>query len=81
MDPGQVYEVKVDLHATSNWFGPGHRIRLEVSSSNFPRFERNLNTGGRNWDETTWVVARNQIHHTRRFPSRLRLPIIPPGGP
>jgi putative CocE/NonD family hydrolase len=76
MTAGQVYEVKVDLHATSNWFGPGHRIRLEVSSSNFPRFERNLNTGGRNWDETAWVVARNRIHHDRRYPSRLRLPIL-----
>src|SRR5262249_40180515 len=58
MAPGQVYPVKIDLHATSNYFGPGHRIRVEISSSNFPRFERNLNTGGRNYDETTWIVAR-----------------------
>ncbi|MFN0180868.1 MAG: CocE/NonD family hydrolase [Gemmatimonadales bacterium] len=77
MTPGAVYEVKIDLHATSNHFGPGHRIRLEVSSSNFPRFERNLNTGGRNYDETAWVVAKNQIHHSPRYRSRVRLPIVP----
>jgi predicted acyl esterase len=52
-----------------------------VSSSNFPRFERNLNTGGRNYDETAWVVARNAIHHSRRYPSRLRLPVIPAAPP
>jgi uncharacterized protein len=81
MEPGQVYPVSVDLHATSNYFGPGHRIRLEVSSSNFPRFERNLNTGGRNFDETTWVVAQTAIHHSRRYPSRLRLPVVPVSNP
>ena len=54
----------IDLHATSNYFGPGHRIRLEVASSNFPRFDRNLNTGGRNYDETAWMVARNTVHHS-----------------
>ncbi len=47
MDAGEVYEVHVDLESTSNYFGPGHRIRLEVSSSSFPRFDRNLNTGGK----------------------------------
>ncbi len=81
MQPGQVYQVRVDLHATSNYFGPGHRIRLEVASSNFPRFERNLNTGGKNFDETAWLVARNAIHHSRRYASRLRLPVIPAGTP
>jgi len=57
MRTGEVQEVRIDLHATSNVFAVGHRIRLEVSSSNFPRFDRNLNTGGRNYDETTWMVA------------------------
>jgi putative CocE/NonD family hydrolase len=69
--------VKIDLQVTSNYFGAGHRIRLEVSSSNFPRFERNLNTGGNNYDETAWKVAENVVHHDKDHPSYLMLPIIP----
>jgi predicted acyl esterase len=61
---------------TSNWFAPGHRIRIEVSSSNFPRFDRNLNTGGRNWDETEGVVANNAVHHSRRYPSQVTLTVV-----
>ena len=76
MKPGEVYEVKIDLQATSNYFAPGHRLRLEVSSSSFPRFDRNLNTGGNNYDEITWEVAMNTVHHSSRYPSRLVLPII-----
>jgi putative CocE/NonD family hydrolase len=77
MSPGEVYEIKIDLHATSNYFGPGHRVRLEVSSSNFPRFDRNLNTGGNNYSETEWVVARNAVYHSSEHPSRLIVPVIP----
>jgi putative CocE/NonD family hydrolase len=77
MSPGEVYEVKIDLQATSNYFGPGHRIRLEVSSSNFPRFDRNLNTGGNNYDETKWVVANNTVHHSGVHASYILLPVIP----
>jgi putative CocE/NonD family hydrolase len=77
MLPGEVYEVRIDLHATSNYFGPGHRIRIEVSSSNFPRFERNLNTGGDNRTETEWVVAKNTLHHSKEYPSQIILPVIP----
>jgi len=77
MQPGQVYRLELDLEVTSNFFRPGHRIRLEVSSSNFPRFDRNLNTGGNNYDETSWRVARNTIHHAARYPSHLLLPVIP----
>ena len=77
MKDGEVYEVSIDMEATSNYFGPGHRIRLEVSSSNFPRFDRNLNTGGNNYDETKWVVANNKIHHSSKYPSHLILPVIP----
>ena len=77
MVPGEVYEVRIDLHATSNYFGPGHRIRLEVSSSNFPRFSRNLNTGGDNYSETEWVVAKNALHHSEEHPSHIILPVIP----
>ena len=76
MQANGVYEVPVDLHATSWYLPPGHRVRVEVSSSSFPRFDRNLNTGGRNYDETTWRVAKNSIHHTAAHPSRLILPVI-----
>jgi putative CocE/NonD family hydrolase len=76
MEPGEVYEARLDLHATSNYFGSGHRIRLEVSSSNFPRWQRNLNTGGNNFDETEWEVAQNTIHHSAKHPSRIVLPVV-----
>jgi len=77
MEPGGVYEIRIRLDATGNFFGPGHRIRLDVSSSNFPGFDRNLNTGGNNYDEVDWVVADNAIHHNKRYPSHIVLPIVP----
>jgi putative CocE/NonD family hydrolase len=77
MKSGEVYEIPIDLEATSNYFGPGHRIRIEVSSSNFPRFDRNLNTGGKNYDETKWVTAENQVHHSAAHASYILLPVIP----
>jgi predicted acyl esterase len=77
MSPGGVYELRIDLEATSNFFGAGHRIRLEISSSSFPRWERNLNTGGRNHDEARGVPARNRVHHSPRHPSHVLLPVIP----
>ena len=76
MQEGEVYEIRLDLHATSNYFGPGHRIRLDISSSNFPRWDRNLNTGGNNYDETEWLVAENSVHHTAAYPSHIVLPVI-----
>jgi putative CocE/NonD family hydrolase len=76
MEPGEVYEIELSPLSTSNWFAPGHRIRVEVSSSNFPRFTRNLNTGGNIWDETEGVVAHNVIHHSQQHPSQIRLPIV-----
>jgi len=75
MEPGTVYRVEVGPLTTSNWFGPGHRLRIEVSSSNFPRFDRNLNTGGNNYDETSGVLARNAIHHSSRYPSQIRVTV------
>jgi putative CocE/NonD family hydrolase len=75
MDEGEVYELNPSPLSTSNFFGPGHRIRVEVSSSNFPRFERNLNTGGNNFDETEGVVANNAVHHSQAHPSRIVLPV------
>ncbi|MFO7587798.1 MAG: CocE/NonD family hydrolase, partial [Gemmatimonadota bacterium] len=76
MEPGVVYEVEVSPMSTSNWFAPGHRLRIEVSSSNFPRFTRNLNTGGRNYDETEGVPARNRVHHSVAYPSQIRVPVL-----
>ena len=64
MEPGTIYPVRVNVHATSNYFGPGHRIRVEIASSNFPRFDRNLNTGGQNSRDTTMVVARIVVYHS-----------------
>ncbi len=76
MEKGSVYKVKLSPMSTSNYFAAGHRIRIEVSGSNFPRFERNLNTGGNNFDESVGVVAHNQIHHSKKYPSVLQLPIV-----
>ena len=76
LEPGKVYRVPVDLHATSWYLAPGHKLRVHVSSSNFPRFDRNLNTGGTNYDETSGLKARNTIHHSTRYPSRLLLPVV-----
>lgn len=76
MEKGNVYKVKLSPLSTSNYFAAGHRIRIEVSSSNFPRFERNLNTGGNNYDEAQGVVAHNQIHHSKKYPSVVRLPVV-----
>ena len=79
MERGGVYELRIDLDATSNYFAAGHRIRLQISSSDFPLYERNLNTGGNNFDEVDWVVAENGIHHSAEYPSHLILPVIPGG--
>lgn len=76
MKRNEVYEIEVDLHATSYFYAPGHRIRIDISSSDFPTYERNLNTGGNNYDETRWVVAENTIHHSKPYPSRIVLPVI-----
>ena len=75
-EPHKIYEIQLDLRATSNYFAKGHKIRLEVSSSNFPRWERNLNTGGNNYDETEGVVAHNKVYHSKEYPSHIRLPVI-----
>lgn len=77
MKPGEVYEITLTNMVAGNRFRKGHRIRLEVASANFPLFERNLNTGKNNFDETSWVVARNSVHFGKRHPSRVVLPVIP----
>lgn len=76
MEKGKVYKVDLTPMVTSNYFAPGHRIRIEVSSSNFPRFDRNMNTGGNNYDETTGIKVENKIHHSTQYPSVIKLPII-----
>jgi uncharacterized protein len=78
MEPGKVYQLHIDLWSTSDVFLKGHRIRLEVSSSNFPRFDRNLNTGKSAADDQTSVKATNTIYHDAKYPSALILPIISP---
>jgi len=76
MQSGKVYKVTLQPMTTSNFFAAGHRIRIEVSSSNFPRFDRNLNTGGHNYDETKGVVARNAVHHSRQYPSEIKVTVV-----
>lgn len=77
MHPGTVYKVTFQPIDISNYFAAGHRLRVSVSSSNFPRFDRNLNTGGDNEADTHWVLAHNVIHHDRAHPSRIVLTVEP----
>jgi len=76
MESGKVYKVTLQPLTTSNYFAPGHRLRIEVTSSNFPRFDRNLNTGGNNYDESTGVVAHNAVHHSKQYPSQVTVTIV-----
>ena len=79
MNPGEIYEFTIDMWDTSNLFKAGHRIRMEISSSNFPRYDRNLNSGGPIGYEGPEAikVARNTLHVGGATPSRLVLPVIP----
>ncbi len=77
IEPGKIYEYAISLWATSNVFKAGHRIRVEVSSSDFPRYARNLNTGNRSGMSAEMLKARQTIHHSKQYPSRLVLPVIP----
>jgi putative CocE/NonD family hydrolase len=76
MKAGEVYKFSFSPMNTSNFFEAGHRIRIEISSSNFPRFDRNMNTGGNNYDETTGVVAHNVVHHSKQYPSSVTITIV-----
>jgi uncharacterized protein len=76
MEKDKVYRVAFQPMTTSNYFDAGHRIRIEVSSSNFPRFDRNLNTGGRNYDEVAGVVAHNVVHHSAAYRSSLTISAV-----
>jgi len=72
----KVYKVVLQPMTTSNYFDAGHRIRIEISGSNFPRFDRNMNTGGNNYDEIQGVVAHTAIHHSKQYPSAVTLTTV-----
>jgi uncharacterized protein len=78
MEKGHVYKVSLQPMTTSDFFPAGHRLRIEVSSSNFPRFDRNLNTGGNNYDETIGVIAHNTVHHSEQYPSQVTITVVKP---
>ena len=77
LEPGSVYAYEIDLGVTGNVFKKGHRVRLEISSSNFPRFDRNLNTGRSLGSETEMRQAHQTVHHSKAYPSHIVLPVIP----
>jgi hypothetical protein len=79
MRPGEVYPLDLEAFPTANRFKKGHRIRLDVSSSNFPRFDVNPNTGEPLGASRRWATADNSIHHSARYPSHLLLPVVPSG--
>jgi len=76
MERGKVYKVTLQPLTTSNYFEAGHRIRIEISSSNFPRFDRNMNTGGDNFSETKGVIANNAVHHSKQYPSEITISVV-----
>ena len=76
MAKDKIYKVTLQPLTTSNYFEAGHRLRIEVSSSNFPRFDRNLNTGGRNYDEVESVVAHTAVHHSKQYPSQVKITVV-----
>jgi uncharacterized protein len=76
MEKDKVYKVAFQPMQTSNYFAEGHELRIEVSSSNFPRFDRNLNTGGANYNESQGIIAHNQVHHSTQYPSSITLSVV-----
>src|ERR1700677_1603831 len=76
LTPGRIYKFNIDLWATSNEFLAGHRLRLEISSSNFPRFDRNLNLGQPSGTATNFVTASNSIYPDAGHPSAVILPLV-----
>jgi uncharacterized protein len=76
IEPGKVYEYTIDLWSTSNYFKPGHRIAVEITSSNFPQYDRNTNAGGEGGPDNV-IVAEQKIYHDEQHPSYILLPVIP----
>jgi len=79
LQPGEIYMLVIDLWATSNVFKKGHRMRLSITSSNFPRYDRNLNTWKARGSAADAVVARNTIYHDQERPSHIVLPLLARG--
>ena len=79
LEPGAVYEFTIDLWPTSNVFLRGHRIRLDIASANFPRFDRNPNTGNAFGQDAEMQIAQQTIYHDAGRPSHVLLPLIPAG--
>ncbi len=79
LEPGKIYEYRIDVGVTGNVFRKGHRVRVEISSSNFPRFDRNPNTGHAFGVDTELRPARQTVYHTQDYPSHIVLPVIPVG--
>ncbi|MFL5805480.1 MAG: CocE/NonD family hydrolase [Roseiflexaceae bacterium] len=79
IEPGRVYEYRILIGSTANVFKAGHQIRVEISSSNFPTFDRNTNSGKRLAEAgpADWLVATQTVFHDDRYPSHIVLPIIP----
>jgi uncharacterized protein len=76
IESDKIYKVAFQPMTTSNYFAAGQRLRVEISSSNFPRFDRNMNTGGRNYDETKGVIAHNKIHHSKQYPAEVTISVV-----
>jgi putative CocE/NonD family hydrolase len=76
LEPGRTYRFEVDLRGTAQTFKAGHRLRVHVTGSDFPRFDRNLNTGGKNAHEREGRIATNTVYHDAPRPSHLRLPVL-----
>ena len=77
VEPDSVYEFYMEPYDTANHFKVGHRIRLDISSSNWPRFDVNHNTGGPLWGDEDYRVANNTVHHSANYPTHIDLPIQP----
>jgi len=77
MEPGEIYTITFDIGNIDYLFEAGHSIRVDISSSNFPKYDRNLNTGGELYTETDWTVAENTIYHDAANPSYIMLPVVP----
>jgi putative CocE/NonD family hydrolase len=77
LEPGEVAEYRIQMAPTSNVFQAGHCLRVEISSSNFPRFDRNLNTGEDIFHGTRMQIAHQTVVHDQRYPSHLVVPVIP----
>jgi hypothetical protein len=77
MEPGTVYTITFDIGNVGHLFKAGDSIRVDISSSNFPKYDRNLNTGGELYTETEWVIAENTVYHDADNPSYIMLPVVP----